>query len=85
MIGRSGERGSVLTAQHDDDDDDLSIYLSLFISTYPCRGIPCGVVANELNRDIVESEFELQSHYYVHFRTYKLRKNMNLLIPRAMG
>ena len=34
MIGRSGERGSgisVLAARHDDDDDDLSIYLSMSV------------------------------------------------------
>ena len=34
MIGRSGERGSgksVLAARHDDDDDLLSIYLSIYL------------------------------------------------------
>ena len=34
---------------------------------------------------IVESEFELQSHYYVHFRTNILGKGMNPLIIPAMG
>ena len=31
------------------------------------------------------SEFELQSRYYVHFRTNTLRKDMNPLILPAMG
>ena len=37
MIGRSGERGSgisELPARYDDDDDDLSIYLSKILSIY---------------------------------------------------
>ena len=34
---------------------------------------------------IVVSEFELQSHYYVHFRTNTLWKVMNPLILPAMG
>ena len=34
---------------------------------------------------IVESEFELQSRYYTHFRTNNLRKGMNPLILPAMG
>ena len=37
-----------------------------------------GVVANVLDCHIVVSEFEL--HYYVHFRTNTLRKDMNSLI-----
>ena len=43
------------------------------------RGNPCGVVANVLNFDIVQSEFELQSNYYVHFRTNILEKDTNLV------
>ena len=38
------------------------------------------VEANVLDCDIGVSEFELQSHYYVHFRTNTLGKGMNLLI-----
>ena len=38
-----------------------------------------------LDCNIVVSEFELQSHYYMHFLTNSLRKGMNLLIPPAIG
>ena len=31
------------------------------------------------------SEFELQSHYYVHFQVSTLRKDMKRLIPPAIG
>ena len=34
---------------------------------------------------IVDREFDLQSHYYVHFRTNTLGKGMNPLILPAMG
>ena len=34
---------------------------------------------------IVGSEFELQSHYYVHFRANTLGKCMNPLFLPAMG
>ena len=34
---------------------------------------------------IVGSEFELQSLYYVHFRTNTLRKGMNPFIPPNYG
>ena len=44
------------------------------------RGSHCGIVAYVLN--IVVSEFELQSCYYVHFHT--LVKSMNPFIPLAM-
>ena len=36
--------------------------------------------ANVLNCDIVFSEFELQSRYYVHIRTFSTAKDMNLFI-----
>ena len=36
-----------------------------------------GVVVNVQDCDIVVSEFELNSHYYVHFRTNTLGKGMN--------
>ena len=42
------------------------------------------VVSNLLDCDIVENEFELQSCYYVHFRTNTQEKGMNCLIPLAM-
>ena len=41
---------------------------------------PRGVVANVLDFDIVVIEFELQSHYYVHFQIHTVRKGMNNLI-----
>ena len=44
-----------------------------------------GVVANELDCDIVVTKFELQSLYCVHFRTNTLGKGMNYLIPLVMG
>ena len=40
---------------------------------------PCSVVVNVLDCDIVVSEFELQSYYYVRFRGDTLRKAMNPL------
>ena len=42
---------------------------------------PRDVVANVLDCDTIESEFELQSNYYVHFRTNSLGKFMDLPIP----
>ena len=45
-----------------------------------------GVMVRALDCGIVASEFELQSRYYVHFRTNTLEKVMNSLIPPpAMG
>ena len=44
---------------------------------------PRGVMVKSINCPI--SEFELQSHYYVHFRAKTLGKGMSLLIPLAMG
>ena len=43
------------------------------------EGSPNGVVANALDCDIVVSQFELESGYYIHFRCNTLRKGMNLL------
>ena len=42
-----------------------------------CRG----VVANVLDCNIVRSEIELQSYYFVHFRINTLGKGMNFHIP----
>ena len=44
-----------------------------------------GIVANVLDCDIVVSEFELKSSYYIHFRNNTLKKGMNPLIPPVMG
>ena len=49
------------------------------------NGCPRGVVANVLEGDIVESQFKLQSHHYVHFRTNTFRESMNPVIPLAEG
>ena len=46
------------------------------------RRRPCGVVVIVLDCDFVVIEFELQSRYYVHFRTNALGKGMN---PSTMG
>ena len=40
-----------------------------------------GLIANVLNCDVVVSEFELQSRYYVHIRINTLGKSINPLIP----
>ena len=49
------------------------------------RGNNRGLVANTLDYDILVSEFEFQSLYYVHLRTHTLGEGINLLIFRAMG
>ena len=46
---------------------------------------PPGVMVKATDSGIAVSEFELQSNYYVHFRTNTLGKGMNLLILLAMG
>ena len=46
---------------------------------------PHGVMVEAMDCGIVVSEFELQSRYYVHFRTNTLGKGMNPLILLAMG
>ena len=43
------------------------------------------VMAKTLDFGIVVREFELQSRYYVHFRTNTVGKGMNPLILPAMG
>ena len=43
------------------------------------------VMVKAMDCGIVESEFELQSRYYVHFRANTLGKSMNPLILPAMG
>ena len=48
-------------------------------------GCPRGVMVKEIDCGIVSSKFELQSNYYIHFRTNTLGKGMNPLILPAMG
>ena len=65
------------------------------LNTYPLtfgeRRNPHGIVADMLNINIIISEFELQSHYHIHFfHTFEKGKNlvfplMNLLIPHIYG
>ena len=42
-------------------------------------GCTRGVIVNAMNGGIVVSEFEIQSHYYVHFQTNPLGKGMDPL------
>ena len=42
-------------------------------------------MAKVLDCDIVVSDFELQSRYYVHYQTITLGKGMNALISPAIG
>ena len=48
-------------------------------------GSPRRVVANMLDCDIVESEFELQLRYNVYLRTNTFGKSMNPPYPLVMG
>ena len=67
----------------------ISVSRFFFICAYThfqfIRRSPCNIVANMLDCDIVVSKFELQSHYYIHFKTNALRKGINPLITPAMG
>ena len=53
--------------------------------TPPGWGHPRGVIVKALDCGIVVSEFELQSRYYVHFRTNTIGKGMNPIILPVMG
>ena len=48
-------------------------------------GCPRCVMVKAMDYEIVISEFELQSRYYVHFRANTLMKGMNPLILLVMG
>ena len=48
-------------------------------------GCPRGIMVKALDCGIVVSEFELQSRYYVQFRTDTLGKGMDSLIIPAIG
>ena len=50
---------------------NISVYYESFLK----------VLVNLLNSDIVVSEFELKSGYYVHFRVNRLKKGRKPLIP----
>ena len=49
------------------------------------EGCPRDVMVKVMNGEIVVSEFELQSRYYVHLRTNTLGKGMIPLILPATG
>ena len=54
-------------------------------SIIPCNGENAnGLVANMLDYDIIVSEFELQSRYYIHFETHTLRRGMRPFILPTM-
>ena len=46
------------------------------------RRCPCSVMVKAMVCEIVTCEFELQSRYYVHFRTNTLEKGMNPLFSQ---
>ena len=48
-------------------------------------GCPRGLMVKAIDCKIVVSEFELQSRYYVHFRTNTLGKVLDPIIFQAMG
>ena len=75
-------------------------YFSVVSISHPCyivlpcikdkttmfSGCPCGVIVKVMDCRIVESEFELQLHYYIHFWSNTLGKGVNPFIPiPAMG
>ena len=64
-------------------DEHGSVYLYLFLTFSDV--LLWGVFVKAMDCGIVESEFELQSRYYVHFRTNTLGKGMNPLILPTMG
>ena len=49
------------------------------------QGCLSDVVAKVLDCKIVVCEFELQSRYYVHFRTKTFEKTMSTFIPSCYG
>ena len=62
-------------------------YIYIYIYIYVCVCVcvcPRGVMVKAMDCGIVVSEFVLQSHYYVHFRTNTLGKGMNPLILPAI-
>ena len=53
----------------------------MYVCMYMSEGSPCGVLANVLDCDIIVSEIELQSCYYIRFQTNTVGKSMNPFIP----
>ena len=48
-------------------------------------GVFYGVLANVLISDILLSEFEIESHNYIHVRTNTLEKNYGIPYSSAIG
>ena len=61
----------------------IGIFFRIFFITETEWSL-CGAVANVLDGDIVVSEFRLQSHNIIYFRTNILGKGMNPFIPSAL-
>ena len=59
----------------------LIIFENICLNHRCLLGNPHDVVANVLNYDIVVSEFEIHSYFYIHFQTNTFDKGMNLFIP----
>ena len=60
----------------------ISIYL---VYSYPCGWYPRGIRIKGLGYGCVVSEFELQSRYYVQFRTNTFREGINPFILPPKG
>ena len=61
-------------------------HLTVCKQTIDAKGeCPRGVMIKAINSGIVVSAFELQSRYYVNFRTNSPGKGMDPLILPAMG
>ena len=57
----------------------------MYIETPNIFGSHRGVVANVQGCGLIVSEFKLQKHYCIYFRSNALGKRMNLFISPAMG
>ena len=54
------------------------------MQVYRAGGSPCNIVANVLDYNILVTEFEFQSRYYIQFWSNILGKGMNPFIPHYM-
>ena len=63
----------------------IRLFYNIFRNYKAYRVESSKLMAKKLDFDIVGSEFELQSCYYVHFRTDTIWKGMNPLITQARG
>ena len=56
----------------------------VYLKSYNCGENPRAVVVNVLDCNIVVSEFELKSCYYIHFRTNSLKKDKDSITSAIM-